>query len=278
MEYDPVTSTWITVTATFSDVNTSNTQGGVLTMDGTPVIIVVGGSPGTASGASTETRVYNPIDDTMVTLTSDPWTPGSTTVPGGAAVVNNKLYIFGGYTINTAMTSEIWEFDPDATPGFRWTLLPTILPHELGYIPTTAIDNIIYMAGGSRWDGTTLVDTKDTLSFDPTTGIITQLAAMPRITAETKALNISGKMWVLGGGRIAPNPSNEVDIYDPSTDTWTTGLTFAGPRRNFPADTDGAGNIYLAGGYDAVAVDPYTSMEIYNPLMICGTTTPTPVP
>ena len=25
----------------------------------------------------------------------------------------------------------------------------------------------------------------------------------------------------MGGGRVAPNPSNEVDIYDPGTNTWS---------------------------------------------------------
>ena len=34
---------------------------------------------------------------------------------------------------------------------------------------------------------------------------------------------MNNQMWVLGGGRTAPNPSNEVDIYDPVTNTWTTG-------------------------------------------------------
>ena len=57
-------------------------------------------------------------------------------------------------------------------------------------------------------------------------------------------------MWVLGGGRTAPNPSNEVNIYDPVECTWTTGPPFTTARRNFPADTDGSTRIWLAGGYD----------------------------
>ena len=28
----------------------------------------------------------------------------------------------------------------------------------------------------------------------------------------------------MGGGRVAPNPSNEVDVYDPGTNSWSTGL------------------------------------------------------
>ena len=64
-------------------------------------------------------------------------------------------------------------------------------------------------------------------------------------------------MYVMGGGRVAPNPSNEVDIYDPGTNTWTTGSpvpAFTTARRNFPTDTDGTTRIWLAGGYDATGV------------------------
>ena len=61
-------------------------------------------------------------------------------------------------------------------------------------------------------------------------------------------------MLVMGGGRVAPNPSNEVDIYDPGTNTWTTGSpvpAFTTARRNFATDTDGTSRIWLAGGYDS---------------------------
>ena len=60
-------------------------------------------------------------------------------------------------------------------------------------------------------------------------------------------------MYVLGGGRTLPNPSNEVDIYDPASDTWSMGLPFANAGRNFAADTDGTNNIWKAGGYDSDA-------------------------
>ena len=46
-------------------------------------------------------------------------------------------------------------------------------------------------------------------------------------------------MLVMGGGRVAPNPSNEVDIYDPGSNTWTTGSpvpAFTTARRNFATE------------------------------------------
>ena len=68
----------------------------------------------------------------------------------------------------------------------------------------------------------------------------------------------------MGGGRTAPNPSNEVDVYDPGTDTWSTSIPpFTTARRNFPTDTDGTSRIWLAGGYDSTGV-PVSSMEIFE--------------
>jgi hypothetical protein len=90
-------------------------------------------------------------------------------------------------------------------------------------------------------------------------------------------LTFNGQMLVMGGGRVAPNPSNEVDIYDPGTNTWTTGSpvpAFTTARRNFATDTDGTSRIWLAGGYDS-ALTPLASMEIFCNV---GGGTPSPTP
>src|SRR5947209_8732824 len=76
-------------------------------------------------------------------------------LPGGFFVVGNKLYITGGFNINTSMTHQTWVFDPTAAVGSRWTQKADY-PMDRGYIPTTAIGNVIYTAGGSLWDGTTI--------------------------------------------------------------------------------------------------------------------------
>src|SRR4029453_10107 len=81
-------------------------------------------------------------------------------------------------------------------------------------------------------------------------------------------------MYVMGGGRVAPNPSNEVDIYDPNTDTWSLGIPFNNARRNFATDTDGSSHIWLAGGYDVDGLTPLASTEVF----FCPQATPTPTP
>ena len=136
-----------------------------------------------------------------------------TILPGGFSVFNNKLYILGGFNNPVGMVDTIYEFTPNPA---GWVLKNAHLPAARGYIPTTTIGNFIYTGGGSMFDPTAiLVDSTDSFRYDPVADSIITIASIPRATAETRALNVNGQMWVMGGGRTAPNPSNEVDIYDP---------------------------------------------------------------
>jgi hypothetical protein len=275
-EYDPATNTWTTKSATYPDTHTNNMACGVLADGGVPYIYCVGGSQVTIPDIADRVFRYDPVAD-VITPVAAPW-PGAqgTTLPGGFTVLNNKLYILGGFDTITnggQGTNTIWEFTPPST----WVQKPTVLPVPLGYIPTTTIGSLIYTGGGSDITAGLLTDTTNSFVYDPTANNISTIAPIPRMTGETRALNFNGKMLVMGGGRTAPNPSNEVDAYDPGTNMWAVNSpvpAFTNARRNFPTDTDGTTRIWLAGGYDSTGV-PTASMEIF-----CnaagGTPTPTP--
>src|SRR4030095_452574 len=168
---------------------------------------------------------YNPVADTVTTLTAgDNW-PGDaagTILPGEFTVYNNKLYILGGFNINVASTNQIWQFDPTLAVGSKW-LQRVNAPEGIMYAPTCTIGNTIYVGGASDYT-TTVIDTTNSFSFDPNANTIGTIAPIPRATGETRALSFSGGMLVMGGGRVPPNPSNEVDTYDPGTNTWTTSV------------------------------------------------------
>ena len=99
----------------------------------------------------------------------------------------------------------------------------TVLPVPLGYIPTTTIGSLIYTGGGSNITGGVLTDTTNSFKYNPVADSISAIASIPRATGETRALNFNGLMLVMGGGRTAPNPSNEVNIYNPANNTWAVG-------------------------------------------------------
>jgi N-acetylneuraminic acid mutarotase len=270
LQYNPTSNTWTEMGAMLPDNQVNNMACGVLNDSGTDYIYCVGGSAAGQTTAIDRVFRYNPLTDTIESIAA-PW-PGDAdgiTLPGGFAVANNKLYTVGGFQINVAMTDQIWEFTPTANTWLQRASLPV----QRGYVPATTIGGLIYTAGGSLWDGVTLQDTNDSFVFDPAANTVNPIANIPRATAETRAVNFNGKMYVLGGGRVAPNPSNEVDVYDPGTNSWTTDLPFNTARRNFPADTNGTDHIWLAGGYDDTGV-PIGSMEIFT----CPQVTPTPTP
>ena len=273
-EYDPGTNTWTTKSATYPDTHTNNMACGVLTDAGTPYIYCVGGSQVTVVGTFDRVVRYNPVTD-VISPVAAPWPGGlGMVLPGGFTVFNNKLFILGGFDTITGGgqgTNQIWEFTPPTT----WVQKAAVLPVPLGYIPTTTIGSLIYTGGGSDITAGILTDTTNSFKYDPVADSISSIASIPRATGETRALNFNGQMLVLGGGRTPPNPSNEVDVYTPGSNSWAVNTpvpAFVNARRNFPTDTDGTNRIWLAGGYAPTA--PTASMEIFA----CASPTPTPTP
>jgi N-acetylneuraminic acid mutarotase len=263
LRYSPTSNTWTQMGVTLPDNFMNNMACGVLTVSGTPQIYCVGGNFATGTTATARVFSYNPATDTATTLTGDDW-PGAmdTILPGGFAVTGNKLYVLGGFNINVASTNQIWSFDPTAGVGSKWVLAPVTTPEGIMYAPTCAIAGTIYVGGASDYSGGTVVDTTNSFSFNPATNTIGSIAPIPRATGETRALTFNGNMYVIGGGRVGPNPSNEVDVYNPATNTWATAPSFTNARRNFPTDTDGMNHIWLAGGYEPST--PAADMEIFQ--------------
>ena len=280
-EYDPSSNAWTVKSATFPDNQVSDMACGVLTDSGTSYIYCVGGSAGGQTTATDRVFRYNPASDVdREHCCSWPGDSDGITLPGGFAVFNNKLYILGGFRINTAMTEQIWEFTPTTNV---WVQKNAVLPVARGYIPTTYIEGKIYTAGGSDWNGTTLVDTNDSFRYDPVADSITSFPNIPRATGETQALtfqtfpNFPPGMWVIGGGRTPPNPSNEVDIYTfYRLAAWRAIHDCAAQlcHRHRLNGIGVVGHIWMAGGYASDGVTPLSSMEIF-----CSTVpSPTPTP
>src|SRR4029434_2369036 len=257
----------------YPDDHVNNMACGILNQGGTDYIYCVGGSEVANQTATGRVFRYDPITDTISTVPAN-WPSGDQNfIPGGFSVYNNNMYILGGFEINVAMDDNIWQFDPVA---LLWTHKNALLPTQLGYIPQATIGNLIYTGGGSTYDGL-LHDSTISLVYDPVADTIGNIASIPRATAETRGLNFCNTMYVMGGGREAPNPSNEVDIYDPVGNDWSVGTPFSEARRNFPTDTNGTDHIWLAGGYASDGVTLLDSMEIFScAVSPCGSPSPTP--
>lgn len=263
-EYNPKTNTWAFKTAPFPDNQVSNMACGVLTVGRKPYIYCVGGtSAGGTTAATRRVFRYDPATDTIQSAGFDPWNESAPdTVPGGFAVMQNKLYILGGLTVGSGVTNRIFEFAPGNSIGSQWTQKAAILPVALGFVPATTIGNLIFTAGGSTFAPCVLTETDNSYVYDPVKDSVSPIAKIPRATGETRAVTVGAEMWVLGGGRTVSSRSTEVNIYDPSTGQWRVGLPFRTGQRNFAADSDGV-RVFLAGGYNSASI-PLKTTQVHG--------------
>src|SRR5207245_1840560 len=130
----------------------------------------------------------------------------------------------------------------------------------------------IYCAGGSEFTGQTT--SGHVFRYDPVADSITTVPSnwppgdngtLPGgftvFNNKLRHVNCCNVMYDLGGNFNAP--TNEVQIYDPVSGTWSVGPPFEIAGRNFAADTDGTNNIWKAGGYDS-GLAIIATMEIFN--------------
>ncbi|MBS0154321.1 MAG: hypothetical protein JSS38_06995 [Nitrospira sp.] len=141
----------------------------------------------------------------------------------GAAAVNNKVYVIGGFSGSTLATTE--EYDP-ATD--TWTTKTDMLTARRSPV-VAAINNKIYAIGGMNYVNVNQVTySYATEEYDPLTNTWTSKAPMP---TGNPANPILGNRFIAGtavNGKIyltvfnASSPVLATFEYDPATNTWDT--------------------------------------------------------
>jgi parallel beta-helix repeat protein/predicted outer membrane repeat protein len=86
-------------------------------------------------------------------------------------------------------------------------------------------------------------------------------ADMPTARVYASVATVDSKTYVIGGNAAAVF-LDVVEIYDPSTDTWTTGTPMPTPRGECATGVID-GKIYIAGGSNS---NPMSTVEIYDPV------------
>ena len=94
------------------------------------------------------------------------------------------------------------------------------MPHAAAFATAVVLGGRLYVAGGvgcdklQMWDGTAW-----TLKAD-----------LPAARFNAASVAVDGKMWVIGGFVPGEGRTASVIIYDPETDSWTTGVPLPSPR------------------------------------------------
>jgi hypothetical protein len=240
--FDPVAGIYADTGADmFEDV--SNYNGNLIMDDGTgrgPAIYVIGGydRDGAGQNIGTVQRYYPQTNEAEALSSQDDWpveVAGFKVGAGGSAVVDDVIYVFGGWqsTAPPYFYDGTWTFDPTQPAGQRWTDLGVTLSAGRGYIQSAAQDGKVYCLGGIyQYDGSDLVPTDAVEVLDtanPGAGW-TLLSPMPVATAEGRAYGFDadtlglnepgpGYLYVVSGGDW-PDGTAEVMEYDIANDAW----------------------------------------------------------
>lgn len=148
---------------------------------------------------------------------------------------------------------------PDDAP---WT--------NIANYPTPIMDNSavqdpgsgkIYSFGG--YDGS--ANTNAAYVFDPNAGTWTQLANMPAALEKPTGAFINGKIYVANGWDSSGNPAASLEVYDPSSNTWTTDpSTNPSPQGGGSVAVVLNNQMYVIGGCNASTCGS-TAVVVFNP-------------
>ena len=238
-------------------------------------LFMFGGANNTTGTVYNTTRIYD--------IATNTWTTGAI-MPGprhqmAAGYYNGKIYLAAGHTTVSqgSDSNAIWEYDPVAN---TWNTSRANMPASLGGPGYGIINGHLYVAGGRNMGSTNLNTLYD---YNIATNTWTQRANLPAGVNAPGSTVICGKLWVFGGGNPflvsnalpesgkkevqVPDTTNVLQIYDPATNTWSTGPGL-NQQRSFPGGTH-LGNTALAiGGYTGSTTT--TSVEINVTTSGCG--------
>lgn len=91
------------------------------------------------------------------------------------------------------------------------------------------------------------------------------VAQLPEARAWMPAVELNGKVYVIGGLDMNTNATNKMFVYDPATNTWDdTKAPMSIPRNGHTANSVG-GKIYVIGGFESAQGNAVNHMEAYDP-------------
>lgn len=189
--------------------------------------------------------------------------------PGAVVHPSGNIYVFGGYTGATTLSAaEAYNIATNT-----WTARAAMPVAMQGMATALGNDGNIYSFAGRDMNGYR----SECYRYNPTTNAWATIATMPVALWQAKALTAAnGLIYVFGGWNYDINamPGNNVQIYNPATNTWSVGAAMPAAVMGMAAAMDAAGLMHTYGGNGP---DPYpvlTSHYIYNPTTNSWTTGP----
>jgi N-acetylneuraminic acid mutarotase len=182
-------------------------------------IYVIGGHPyGSSQYTIDDVSVYDP--------STDQWR-SKQHMPGplawfGTAVCQDEIYVIGGaWFLSDSLKNDVLVYDPEAD---AWTTKAS-MPTPRAEVEANMVNGKIYVIGG-RESVSLVADVNEV--YDPVTDTWATKTPIPTPVTSYASAVVDGKIYVIGGWAFAANSTslNRVNlnqIYDPETDTWSSG-------------------------------------------------------
>jgi len=222
-KFDAGTQKWSVIGHTSAAQGTGVTHNGVIRTGNE--VWIIGGRVGNHPGAVTS-KVWK------FNLNTEKWSAGpKLPVPvaaGGAALVNNKVYWFGGLDKNAQCDVDSHFVYDLNKPSAGWKDISSTAPMPIprNHFATVVHNDLIYAIGGQFTHdgcGAGTPDTNLMHVFNPKTNTWTQKASLPAIQShiEPSSFLYKDAIYVVGGA----TSGNKVYRYDPLNNDWDTVAT-----------------------------------------------------
>jgi len=199
-------------------------------------------------------EVYDPSTNAWSTAASMPTARSSL----AAAVVNGKVYAIGGADgSGTLNTLEV--YDPSTN---TWSTAAS-MPTARYSLAAAVVNGKIYAIGGQDSASIALntVEVYDPIfnSWNTPNPLVGPPAPMPTARSSLAAAAVSGKVYAIGGLSSASSSLNTVEVYDPSTNAWSTAASMPTARDALGAAVVN-GKVYAISGFGGSG-----TLEVYDP-------------
>jgi hypothetical protein len=234
------------------------------------VIIAAYGFDGNTASSTNLTRLYNISTNSWTLGPPAPFPPRSEAAYG-KTTHGRFLYVAGG-VMNEAFAGGsgmvINNLERYDSVNKTWTTLAP-MPTARAGAAAAVIKDAIYVIGGRTngsfpcsldWAGTAVLE-----RYDIDNGTWSTKMSLPSPRSDMAAVAHEGKIYVFGGCSGFGTATNEVDVYNPGTDTWSTGLTPMPTARAGLVAGHVGDNVYAISGCPGCVIAPPVNVnEVYD--------------
>lgn len=249
-EYDIPTDTWTHGGPSLPDApGIAQSEMGGGTLDG--LFYAMAGR----NGPVADTRSFDPSTRQWQVRAPMPTARGA---PGFASL-NGRLYAIGGRDGATIGVGAILDSNEAYDPvSDSWTVLAPLPTAVSDNYATVAINDRIYVFGGSLGGGLEGPTSDLTQIYDPISNTWSLGAPMPTARKAHMAAEICGRVTVFGGVLEDGNNTAITEIYDPISDSWSVGPDLPAPASEIAQGVVGNGvEAYLIGSGTFGAAEPF---------------------